>query len=86
MPGERKNVSEREELEAIAHSFPGVEQAFAIQAGRELRVIASAKDTDDAKAAKICHDIAKAFEEQLTYPGEIKVTVVRESRFTEVAR
>ena len=44
-------------------------------------MIASAKDTDDAKAAKICRDIAKAFEEQLTYPGEIKVTVVRESRF-----
>jgi len=90
-PGARRESLERyikrmEELEAIAHSFPGVEQAFAIQAGRELRVIASAKDTDDAKAAKICHDIAKAFEEQLTYPGEIKVTVVRESRFTEVAR
>jgi len=49
-------------------------------------VIASARDTDDAKAAKICRDIAKAFEEQLTYPGEIKVTVVRESRFTELAR
>jgi ribonuclease Y len=75
-----------EELETIACGFPGVEQAFAIQAGRELRVIASAKDTDDAKAAKICRDIAKAFEEQLTYPGEIKVTVVRESRFTDVAR
>jgi ribonuclease Y len=75
-----------EELESIACGFPGVEQAFAIQAGRELRVIASAKDTDDAKAAKICRDIAKAFEEQLTYPGEIKVTVVRESRFTDVAR
>ena len=54
--------------------------------GRELRVIASAKQTDDARAAKICRDIAKAFEEQLTYPGEIKVTVVRESRFTESAR
>jgi ribonuclease Y len=75
-----------EELESIACGFPGVEQAFAVQAGRELRVIVSAKDTDDAKAAKICRDIAKAFEEQLTYPGEIKVTVVRESRFTEIAR
>jgi ribonuclease Y len=90
-PGARRESLERyikrmEELEAIACGFPGVEQAFAIQAGRELRVIASAKDTDDAKAAKICRDIAKAFEEQLTYPGEIKVTVVRESRFSEVAR
>jgi ribonuclease Y len=90
-PGARRESLERyikrmEELEAIACGFPGVEQAFAIQAGRELRVIASAKDTDDAMAAKICRDIAKAFEEQLTYPGEIKVTVVREARFTEIAR
>jgi ribonuclease Y len=90
-PGARRESLERyvkrmEELESIACGFPGVEQAFAIQAGRELRVIASSKDTDDAKAAKICRDIAKAFEEQLTYPGEIKVTVVRESRFTELAR
>lgn len=75
-----------EELESIANGFPGVEQAFAIQAGRELRVMVGSKQTDDAKAAKICRDIAKAFEEQLTYPGEIKVTVVRESRFTETAR
>ena len=66
--------------------FQGVQQAFAIQAGRELRVIASAKDTDDAKAAKIARDVAKAFEERLTYPGEIKVTVIREARFSELAR
>jgi len=90
-PGARRESLERyikrmEELESIASGFPGVEQAFAIQAGRELRVIASAKQTDDATAAKICRDIAKAFEAQLTYPGEIKVTVVRESRFTELAR
>jgi ribonuclease Y len=49
-------------------------------------MIAFAKDTDDAKAAKLARDIAKAFEEQLTYPGEVKVTVVREARFTELAR
>ena len=90
-PGARRESLERyikrmEELESIARGFDGVEQAFAIQAGRELRVIASAKDTDDAKAAKVCRDIAKAFEQQLTYPGEIKVTVVREARFVEVAR
>jgi ribonuclease Y len=90
-PGARRESLERyikrmEELEAIARGFEGVEQAFAIQAGRELRVIASSRDTDDARAAKICHDIARAFEQQLTYPGEIKVTVVRESRFSEVAR
>lgn len=90
-PGARRETLERyikrmEELEGIAQGFPGVEQAFAIQAGRELRVIVSSKDTDDARAAAICRDIAKAFEEQLTYPGEIKVTVVREARFTELAR
>jgi ribonuclease Y len=73
-------------LESIALEFQGVQQAFAIQAGRELRVLANAKDTDDAKAAKIARDIAKAFEERLTYPGEIKVTVIRESRFMELAR
>ncbi|MEZ6078805.1 MAG: ribonuclease Y [Pirellulaceae bacterium] len=90
-PGARRESLERyikrmEELESIARGFEGVEQAFAIQAGRELRVIVSARETDDAKAAKVCRDIAKAFEQQLTYPGEIKVTVVRESRFVEVAR
>jgi ribonuclease Y len=90
-PGARRESLERyikrmEELETIAGGFPGVEQAFAIQAGRELRVLVSSKETDDARAAHICRDIAKAFEEQLTYPGEIRVTVVRESRFTEVAR
>lgn len=90
-PGARRESLERyikrmEELERIATGFEGVEQAFAIQAGRELRVIANAHQTDDAKAAKICREIAKAFEQQLTYPGEIKVTMVRESRFTETAR
>ena len=75
-----------QELETIASGFPGVEQAFAIQAGREVRVIASTRMTTDESAAKICRDIAKAFEEQLTYPGEIKVTVIRESRFTETAK
>jgi ribonuclease Y len=90
-PGARRETLERyikrmEELESIAGGFKGVDQAFAIQAGRELRVIANARETDDEAAAKISRDIAKAFEERLTYPGEIKVTVVRESRFTELAR
>ena len=90
-PGARRETLERyikrmEELETIAKGFGGVEQAFAIQAGRELRVIASSKQTDDNSAAKIARDIAQAFEEQLTYPGEIKITVVRESRFMEMAR
>ncbi len=90
-PGARRESLERyikrmEELESIAKEFAGVKNAFAIQAGRELRVLASAKDTDDHKAAKICRDIAAAFQERLTYPGEIKVTVIRESRFSEIAK
>jgi ribonuclease Y len=90
-PGARRETLERyikrmEELETIARGFNGVEQAFAIQAGREVRVIASAKETSDGSAAKICRDIAKAYEDQLTYPGEIKVTVLRETRVTEMAR
>lgn len=90
-PGARRESLERyirrmEELESIAKEFKGVQQAFAIQAGRELRVIVSAEDADDAIAAKICRDIANSFEERLSYPGEIKVTVIRESRFAEYAR
>ena len=75
-----------EELESSARGFSGVEQVFAIQAGRELRVIASSKLTTDESAAKICYDIARACEKQLTYPGEIKVTLLRETRVIEVAR
>ena len=90
-PGARRETLERyikrmEELESIALGFPGVEQAYAIQAGREMRVLVNSKDATDEVACKICHDIARAFEEQLTFPGEIKVTVLRESRYTEMAR
>ncbi|MGB7347417.1 MAG: ribonuclease Y [Pirellulaceae bacterium] len=90
-PGARRESLERyvkrmEELESIAKRFDGVRQAFAISAGRELRVIVNSVKTNDERAASICHDIAKAFEKELTYPGEIKVTVVRESRFTETAK
>jgi ribonuclease Y len=90
-PGARRETLDRyikrmQELESIATGFDGVEQAFAIQAGREVRVIASTRNTTDESAAKICRDIAIAFEQQLTYPGEIKVTMIRESRFTETAK
>ena len=90
-PGARRESLERyvrrmEELEQIAKRFDGVQQAFAISAGRELRVIINAERADDQWAARVCRDIAKAFEQELTYPGEIKVTVVRETRFTEVAK
>jgi ribonuclease Y len=90
-PGARRETLEKyvkrlEELEAVACGFPGVEQAYAIQAGREVRVIANAAQTTDADARKVCHDIARAIEEQLHYPGEIKVTVIRETRASETAR
>jgi ribonuclease Y len=90
-PGARRETLEKyvkrlEELEALATGFPGVEHAFAIQAGRELRVIANAQQLSDNEATKTCRDIAKAIEQQLNYPGEIKVTVVRETRTVEFAR
>jgi ribonuclease Y len=90
-PGARRETLEKyvkrlEELEAVASGFPGVEHAYAIQAGREVRVIANAQQTSDSDAIKVCRDIAKAIEEQLNYPGEIKVTVVRETRAVEYAR
>jgi ribonuclease Y len=90
-PGARRETLEKyvkrlEELEAVASSFPGVEHAYAIQAGREVRVIANASQTSDSDAVKVCRDIARAIEEQLNYPGEIKVTVVRETRAVEFAR
>lgn len=90
-PGARRESLERyikrmEELERIAGSFDGVDHAFAIQAGREVRVMLSAEKTTDASAAKICHDIARRLENELTYPGEIKVTVLREVRQVDVAR
>jgi ribonucrease Y len=90
-PGARRETLEKyvkrlEELEAVACGFPGIEQAYAIQAGRELRVIANAHQTSDSDAIKVCRDIARAIEQQLDYPGEIKVTVVREIRAIEVAK
>lgn len=90
-PGARRETLEKyvkrlEMLEAVACGFPGVDQAYAIQAGRELRVIANSHQTTDAEAVKICRDIARAIEQQLDYPGEIKVTVIRESRTVDVAK
>jgi ribonuclease Y len=90
-PGARRETLEKyvkrlEELEAVASAFPGVEHAYAIQAGREVRVIANASQTTDSDAIRVCREIAKAIEQQLNYPGEIKVTVVRETRAVEFAR
>ena len=90
-PGARRETLEKyvrrlEELESLACGFPGVEQAYAVQAGREIRVIVDSGDVTDREAAKICKDIAEAVEQSLTYPGEVKVTVIRESRSVEFAR
>jgi ribonuclease Y len=90
-PGARRETLEKyvrrlEELEGLVCGFPGVEQAYAIQAGREVRVIVNSEQLDDCSAAKVCREIAKAIQEQLTYPGEVKVTVLRETRVVEFAR
>ncbi len=90
-PGARRDTLERyiqrmEKLEEVANSFEGVSKAFALQAGREVRVIVSSEQVTDGKTAMMCRDIAKKIEDELTYPGEIKVVVIRETRDTEYAR
>lgn len=90
-PGARKETLENylkrlEELENIATSFEGVEKAYAIQAGREIRVFVTPDKIDDVKAYKLAKEIAKEIEKELKYPGEIKVTVIRETRVIEYAR
>jgi ribonuclease Y len=90
-PGARRETLERyikrlEKLEEIAGGFKGVENAYAIQAGREIRVIVSADDVDDESATKIARDIAKKVEDEMTYPGEIQITLLREVRCVEYAK
>jgi ribonuclease Y len=79
-------VKRLERLEQIASDKEGVEKVFAMQAGREIRVMVKPDKVDDIQAQVIARDIAKQVEEELTYPGQIRVTVVRESRATEFAR
>jgi len=90
-PGARREsleayVRRLERLEQIATAQPGVEKVFAMQAGREIRVMVKPDAVDDIQAQVIARDVAKQVEEELTYPGQIRVTVVRESRATEFAR
>ncbi|KKP90111.1 MAG: Ribonuclease Y [Parcubacteria group bacterium GW2011_GWA2_36_10] len=90
-PGARRDSFEEyiqrlTELENTAKSFKGVEKAYAIQAGREIRVIASSEELDDYQATKLARDIADKIEAELRYPGEIKVNVIREKRIVEYAK
>ncbi len=90
-PGARKETAEMyikrlENLERIGTSFPGVEKAYAIQAGREIRVLVKPTEIDDLGAQALARDLAKRIEEEMQYPGQIKVTVLRETRVIEYAR
>lgn len=90
-PGARRESLESylkrlEGLEAIATSFPGVEKSYAIQAGREIRIIVEPDKVDDATAVLLARDIANRIEQDMEYPGQVQVTVVRESRAVEYAR
>lgn len=79
-------INRLENLEKIANSFDGVERAYAIQAGREVRVMVQPEKVDDIRMVKIAHDIREKIENELTYPGQIKVTLIREVRVQELAK
>jgi ribonucrease Y len=79
-------IKRLESLETLAAAKPGVDKVYALQAGREIRVIVSPTDVDDDQAALLSHEIAREIEDQLEYPGQVKVTVIRESRSIDVAR
>ena len=90
-PGARQEMLESyvkrlEELEKIAMSFNGVNKSYAIQAGREIRIMVEGDKVDDDKTFIICKDIAKKIEKDLSYPGQIKVTVIRETRAVDYAK
>ena len=90
-PGSRRDTLEHyvkrlEALEEVANAFEGVEKCYAIQAGREVRVMVVPETVDDISATNMARNIVKKIEETLAYPGQIKVTVIRESRSVEYAR
>jgi len=90
-PGARREMLETyirrvEDLEKIANSFDGVDKSYAIQAGREIRVIVNSENISDTDACSLSRDIAKKIEEELSYPGQIKVTVIRETRSIGLAK
>jgi ribonuclease Y len=79
-------VKRLDDLQQIALSFPGVERCYAIQAGREIRILVKPEDIDDLASSRLARDVVKKIEEQLQYPGQIKVTVIRETRAVDYAR
>ncbi len=79
-------VKRLDDLQQIALSFPGVERCYAIQAGREIRILVRPEDMDDLASSRLARDVVKKIEEQLQYPGQIKVTVIRETRAVDYAR
>ena len=90
-PGARRESADRyikrlEALEAIANSYDGVEESFAIQAGREVRIMVRPDSVDDMEATRLARDVSRKIEETMQYPGEIKVTVIRETRASATAR
>jgi len=90
-PGARREtvstyIKRLEALEEIANSFPGVERSYAIQAGRELRIAVKPDEVDDLNSLRVARDVARRIEENLDYPGQIRVTVIREKRVVEIAK
>jgi ribonucrease Y len=79
-------IKRLEALEELAGAKPGVEKVYALQAGREIRVIVAPGDVSDEEAALLSHEIAREIEDHLEYPGQVKVTVIRESRSVDIAR
>jgi metal dependent phosphohydrolase len=90
-PGARRETLEMylkriQELENLARSYPGVAECYAIQAGREIRIIVKPEEVDDLAIIRMSREIARKIEETMQYPGQIKVTVIRETRAVEIAR
>lgn len=79
-------VKRLEKLESLATGLKGVQKAYAIQAGREIRVIVRSEDVTDTESFQLSRDLTKKIEQELTYPGTIRVTVIRESRYVEYAK
>jgi len=90
-PGARREnlelyIKRLEDIEKIATSVKGVKKAYVVQAGREVRIMVNPEDINEGNALKISHDVAKQIEEEVVYPGIIKVTVVRETRYIDYAK